>query len=42
MADAFGHHVPKGYIYFSMAFSLGVELLNLRYRSRQKRSRPAA
>jgi predicted tellurium resistance membrane protein TerC len=43
VADAFGHHVPKGYIYFSMAFSLGVELLNLRYRSRQsKRRRRAA
>jgi predicted tellurium resistance membrane protein TerC len=42
VADAFGHHVPKGYIYFSMAFSLGVELLNLRYRSRQaRRRRPA-
>jgi predicted tellurium resistance membrane protein TerC len=42
VADAFGHHVPKGYIYFSMAFSLGVELLNLRYRSRQtKRPRAA-
>jgi predicted tellurium resistance membrane protein TerC len=34
VADAFGHHVPKGYVYFSMAFSLGVELLNLRYRTR--------
>ena len=43
VADAFGHHVPKGYIYFSMAFSLGVEMLNLRYRSRQaKRRRRAA
>jgi predicted tellurium resistance membrane protein TerC len=43
VADAFGHHVPKGYVYFSMAFSLGVELLNLRYRSRQaKRRRRAA
>jgi predicted tellurium resistance membrane protein TerC len=42
VADAFGHHVPKGYIYFSMAFSLGVELLNLRYRSRQARRRRAA
>jgi predicted tellurium resistance membrane protein TerC len=42
VADAFGHHVPKGYIYFSMAFSLGVELLNLRYRSRRaRRRRPA-
>jgi predicted tellurium resistance membrane protein TerC len=42
VADAFGHHIPKGYVYFSMAFSLGVELLNLRYRSHQRRSRPAA
>ena len=42
VADAFGHHVPKGYIYFSMAFSLGVELLNLRYRSRRTRRRRAA
>jgi predicted tellurium resistance membrane protein TerC len=43
VADAFGHHVPKGYVYFSMAFSLGVELLNLRYRARQARRtrRPA-
>ena len=34
MADGFGHHVPKGYIYFAMAFSLFVELLNLKARSR--------
>ena len=39
VADAFGHHVPKGYIYFSMAFSLGVELLNLRYHRRQGQRR---
>ncbi|MDX2012572.1 MAG: TerC family protein [Myxococcaceae bacterium] len=30
VADGLGTHVPKGYVYFSMAFSLGVELLNLR------------
>ena len=30
IADGFGHHVPKGYIYFAMAFSLFVEALNLR------------
>ncbi|MEJ2678870.1 MAG: TerC family protein [Gemmatimonadota bacterium] len=30
IADGFGQHVPKGYIYFAMAFSLGVEILNLR------------
>jgi len=30
IADGLGHHVPKGYIYFAMAFSLLVEMLNLR------------
>src|SRR5512133_2789863 len=30
MTDGFGHHVPKGYLYFAMAFSLGVEMLNLK------------
>jgi predicted tellurium resistance membrane protein TerC len=30
MAEGFGQHVSKGYIYFAMAFSLFVELLNLR------------
>jgi predicted tellurium resistance membrane protein TerC len=30
--EALGHHVEKGYIYFAMAFSLGVELLNMRMR----------
>jgi predicted tellurium resistance membrane protein TerC len=32
MAEGFGHHVPKGYVYFAMAFSLGVEVLNIRLR----------
>jgi len=36
MADGFGHHVPKGYIYFAMAFSLFVEMLNLRARHREE------
>jgi predicted tellurium resistance membrane protein TerC len=30
VADGLGQHIPKGYIYFAMAFSLIVELLNLR------------
>lgn len=34
VADGFGHHVPKGYIYFAMAFSVFVEMLNLRLRKR--------
>ncbi len=29
VADGLGQHVPKGYIYFAMAFSLGVEVLNI-------------
>jgi predicted tellurium resistance membrane protein TerC len=29
-------HIPKGYIYFAMAFSVAVEMLNLRMRSRMK------
>ncbi len=36
MADGFSHHIPKGYIYFAMAFSVFVEMLNLRVRSRTK------
>ena len=34
IAEGLGQHVPKGYIYFAMAFSLGVELLNIRMRKR--------
>jgi predicted tellurium resistance membrane protein TerC len=36
VGEALGQHVPKGYIYFAMAFSLLVELLNMRYRKRQR------
>lgn len=32
VAEGTGNHMPKAYIYFSMAFSLAVELLNMRYR----------
>ncbi|MEO8425820.1 MAG: TerC family protein, partial [Verrucomicrobiota bacterium] len=32
-------HVPKGYIYFAMAFSLGVESLNIRLRARGQPTR---
>jgi len=34
VADGLDFHVPKGYIYFAMAFSVAVEMLNLRMRSR--------
>jgi len=33
VADGFQHHIPKGYIYFAMAFSLFVEMMNLRLRA---------
>jgi predicted tellurium resistance membrane protein TerC len=35
VAESFGAHVSKGYIYFAMTFSLVVELLNMRYRRKQ-------
>ena len=38
VADGLGQHVPKGYIYFAMAFSFGVELLNLRLRRKASTS----
>jgi predicted tellurium resistance membrane protein TerC len=34
MGEGLGLYIPKGYIYFAMAFSLGVELLNLKVRER--------
>jgi predicted tellurium resistance membrane protein TerC len=30
--EAFEQHVPKGYIYFAVFFSMAVEMLNMRYR----------
>ncbi|WP_252176342.1 TerC family protein [Endozoicomonas sp. 4G] len=35
MGEGLDFHIPKGYIYFAMAFSLAVEMLNTRLRSRQ-------
>ncbi len=37
VADGFGHHVPKGYIYTAMAFSVFVETVNLWIRRRAER-----
>lgn len=37
IADGFDHHVPKGYVYFAMAFAVAVELLNIRMRKRAVR-----
>jgi predicted tellurium resistance membrane protein TerC len=35
VAEGFDHHVPKGYIYFAMAFSLAVEVINIRMRKKR-------
>jgi predicted tellurium resistance membrane protein TerC len=36
IGEGWGLHIPKGYIYFAMAFSVAVEMLNIRRRSRMK------
>ena len=37
VADGFGKHIEKGYIYFAMGFSLAVEALNFRVRPKPSR-----
>ena len=37
IAEGMGLHIPKGYVYVAMAFSLSVELLNIRSREKKKR-----
>lgn len=37
IAEGFGLHIPKGYIYFAMAFSVTVEMLNIKMRKRAAR-----
>jgi predicted tellurium resistance membrane protein TerC len=37
VAEGFDHHVPKGYVYFAMAFSVVVEMLNIRMRKKAAR-----
>jgi predicted tellurium resistance membrane protein TerC len=41
-AEAFDMHVPKGYIYAAMAFSLAVEALNIRARAKRRAAAAAA
>ena len=36
IADGFGAHIPKGYIYFAMGFSIFVESINLRVMARRR------
>lgn len=37
VADGLGFHIPRGYIYFAMAFSAGVEIINISVRRRKRR-----
>ena len=39
VAEAFGEHVPKGYIYFALVYSLTVEFLNIRMRKNRQNRR---
>ena len=36
VAEGWDYHIPRGYIYFAMAFSVGVEMLNIRVRARRQ------
>jgi len=36
VAEGWDYHIPRGYIYFAMAFSVGVEMLNIRVRARMR------
>jgi predicted tellurium resistance membrane protein TerC len=38
VADGFGQHIPRGYIYFAMGFSVFVEMLNLKMRNRRQKA----
>ncbi len=40
IADGLGQHLPRGYVYFAMAFSLTVEILNLRAGARRRTPEP--
>jgi predicted tellurium resistance membrane protein TerC len=42
IADGFGRHIPKGYIYFALAFSVGVEMINLKIRRQAPPGSPPA
>ena len=41
VAEGIGTHINKGYIYFSMAFAIGVEMLNMRIRGKRTIPQPA-
>ncbi len=38
IGDAFGAEIPRGYLYFAMAFAFGVEMLNIKVRGKRKKN----
>ena len=38
VADGLGFHIPRGYLYFAIAFSLGVETLNIMSRKARRKA----
>ena len=38
-AEGFGQHIPKGYVYFAMAFAVGVEMLNIRVQPKSTKAK---
>ena len=42
VADGFEFHIPRGYIYFAMAFAGGVEAVNIIAFGKKKKKKPAA
>ena len=42
VAEAAGQHMNKGYIYFAMAFAVGIEMINMRLRRHVAKPQPAA
>ena len=42
VADGFDHHIPKGYVYFALGFSVLVEALNNWSQRRRRKARAAA
>ena len=38
IGEGLGFHIPKGYTYFAMGFSLAVELMNIQLRNRKRRA----
>jgi predicted tellurium resistance membrane protein TerC len=42
VADGLGQHIPRGYIYFAMGFSVFVEMLNLQMKGNKSATKPAA